>query len=83
MDINMPVMDGYESAKRIRASLHPDAKNIIICAMTANAFSEDVLKCLNVGMNGHIAKPIETKVLYKMLDEAFEKTVKCDENVKN
>lgn len=83
MDINMPVMDGYESAKRIRASLHPDAKNIIICAMTANAFSEDVSKCLNVGMNGHIAKPIETKVLYKMLDEAFEKTVKCDENVKN
>lgn len=71
MDINMPVMDGYEATKAIRASGRSDAKSILIYAMTANAFSEDITAALDAGMNGHIAKPIETKVLYKTLETAF------------
>ncbi len=71
LDINMPEMDGYQAARAIRTSLHPDAQNAIIYAMTANAFNEDVRKCLDAGMNGHISKPIEPKVLYKTLNEAF------------
>ena len=71
MDINMPIMDGYETTKRIRQLNRSDAKKIPIFAMTANAFSEDVTKALNAGMNGHIAKPIETRVLYKTLNSAF------------
>lgn len=73
MDINMPVMDGYEAARLIRASGKEDAKTIPIYAMTANAFSSDVTDALNAGMDGHIAKPIETDVLYKTLETAFEK----------
>lgn len=72
MDINMPVMDGYEATKAIRNSGKDDAQSIPIYAMTANAFSEDVTAALNAGMNGHIAKPIETKVLYKTLQNAFK-----------
>lgn len=72
MDIQMPVIDGYEAARRIRASLHPEAKSIHIFAMTANAFSEDVSAAFNAGMNGHIAKPIDTKILYSMLKETVE-----------
>ena len=71
MDINMPVMDGYEAARKIRASAKSDAKTIPIYAMTANAFTEDVTAALDAGMNGHIAKPIETDVLYRTLQQAF------------
>lgn len=71
MDINMPVMDGYEAARRIRNSEKISAKTIPIYAMTANAFLSDVSDALNAGMNGHIAKPIETEVLYKTLETAF------------
>ena len=71
MDINMPVMDGYEATKLIRDSGRSDSKTIPIYAMTANAFSEDVSSALNSGMNGHIAKPIELKVLYSTLETAF------------
>ena len=71
MDINMPVMDGYEAAGRIRASERDDARKIPIYAMTANAFTEDVTAALDAGMNGHIAKPIETDVLYRTLQQAF------------
>ena len=71
LDINMPVMDGYEAARAIRKYSRPDAKTIPIYAMTANAFAEDVTAALDAGMNGHIAKPIETKVLYRTLDTAF------------
>lgn len=63
MDVQMPVMDGYEATKAIRASSHPDAKKIPIAAMTANAFAEDVENALKSGMNAHIAKPIDMKVL--------------------
>ncbi len=58
MDIKMPVMDGYEAARRIRGSKRDYVKNISIIAMTADAFSDDIQKCIDVGMNGHIAKPI-------------------------
>ena len=59
MDIMMPVMNGYDAAKAIRNSGRPDANSIIIVAMTANAFYEDVQKSLDSGMNGHISKPID------------------------
>ncbi len=72
MDINMPVMDGYEAARAIRACGREDAKTVPIYAMTANAFSSDVTDALDAGMNGHIAKPIETDVLYKTLEKAFK-----------
>ena len=61
MDVMMPIMDGYEATRRIRESGKPKAKTIPIIAMTANAFSEDRTAALNVGMNEHIAKPLETK----------------------
>jgi len=57
MDIQMPVMDGYEATKRVRASTHPD-RNIPIVAMTADAFSEDVQRCMECGMNYHLSKPL-------------------------
>ena len=63
MDIQMPVMNGYEATRAIRESGHPQAKRIPILAMTANAFTEDIQKCLNAGMNDHLAKPIEPKRL--------------------
>ena len=72
MDIQMPQMDGYEAVQRIRAGRHPDAKTIPILAMTANAFNEDVARALAVGMNGHIAKPIDTHVLYEELAKVFK-----------
>ncbi len=58
MDVRMPVMNGYEATKGIRASGHPDAAAIPIIAMTADAFSEDIKRCLDCGMNAHTAKPI-------------------------
>ncbi len=58
MDIQMPVMNGYEAARAIRACKHPDAKKIPILAMTANAFDDDVKAALDSGMNAHLAKPI-------------------------
>ena len=70
MDIRMPVMDGYEAARRIRALDRPDAKTVPIIAMTADAFADDVQKCLDAGMNGHIAKPIDPEKLYASLQEA-------------
>ena len=59
MDIQMPEMDGYEAARRIRAMEHPWAGNIPIIAMTANVFREDVEKSLRAGMNSHVGKPLE------------------------
>ena len=69
MDIQMPVMNGYEATRAIRGSNHSDAKTIPIIAMTANAFAEDVTKAIAVGMNKHIAKPIDTQDLYQKLAE--------------
>ncbi len=63
MDVQMPVMDGYEATRQIRASSHPEARTIPIIAMTANAFEEDVQAALAAGMNAHIAKPIDMRKL--------------------
>jgi signal transduction histidine kinase len=67
MDIHMPVMDGYEATRQIRGLNRSDAKTVPIIAMTADAFADDIRKCLDAGMNGHIAKPIEPEVLYSTL----------------
>jgi len=67
MDIRMPIMDGYAATQEIRSLAREDAKTIPIIAMTADAFSDDVKKAQEAGMNGHIAKPIEPDVLYKTL----------------
>ncbi|MEG1576173.1 MAG: ATP-binding protein, partial [Clostridium sp.] len=67
MDVQMPVMNGYEATRAIRACSHPQAKTIPIIAMTANAFAEDVQKSIQAGMNAHLAKPIEPQQLYETL----------------
>ena len=67
IDIQMPVMDGYEATRAIRLSSHEDAERIPILAMTANAFREDEAAALEAGMNGHIAKPIEVEALYRKI----------------
>ena len=71
MDIRMPVMDGYETTRTIRSMKRPDAGTIPIIAMTADAFLDDVQKCLDAGMNGHVSKPIEPEVLYAALRGAI------------
>ena len=65
MDIQMPVMNGLEATRAIRALPDPKSANIPIIAMTADAFSENVTECLNAGMNGHIAKPIDIKLVLR------------------
>lgn len=67
MDVRMPVMNGYESSEAIRALDHPDARNIPIIAMTADAFSEDIRRCLDSGMNAHTAKPVDLDELISLL----------------
>ena len=67
MDIMMPVMNGYEATKMIRSLDREDAKVIPIIAMTANAFTEDRLRAKEAGMNEHIAKPFDTKLLVKII----------------
>jgi len=70
MDIQMPVMNGYQAVELIRSSNRSDAKSIPILAMTADAFSDDISKCLAAGMNGHVSKPINPDVLKKTI-QAF------------
>ena len=67
MDVQMPVMNGYEATKAIRRSSHKLAKTIPIIAMTANAFSEDIQHSLAAGMNAHVSKPVEMRVLEKTI----------------
>ena len=67
MDVMMPVRDGHEATRAIRAMDRPDAKTIPIFAMTANAFTEDRRKALESGMNEHLAKPIDPDTLYRLL----------------
>ena len=69
MDIQMPVMDGYRATKEIRALLRPDSEQIPIFAMTANAFTEDVEESKRAGMNAHIGKPLDVKVLYETMKQ--------------
>ena len=69
MDIRMPEMDGLEATQAIRALDRPDAKTILIIALTANAFDEDVQRSLQVGMNAHLSKPVEPDHLFITLGE--------------
>ncbi len=68
MDVQMPIMNGYQSTKAIRTSSHPQASTIPILAMTADAFAEDVEKALAAGMNSHLSKPIEPDLMYATLN---------------
>ena len=72
MDIMMPVMDGYEAAKMIRSLDREDAKTIPIIAMTANAFTEDRLRAKEAGMNEHISKPVDVRLLVKVICKLVE-----------
>ena len=67
MDVQMPVMNGYDATRAIRRSTHELAKTIPIIAMTANAFSEDIQYSLAAGMNAHISKPVDMKTLEKTI----------------
>jgi len=76
MDVQMPEMDGYEATRRIRAIGDPKAGTIPIVAMTANVFKEDIDKCLEVGMNGHLGKPLDMDALFKKLFECLSYPVR-------
>lgn len=78
MDVQMPVMNGYEATKAIRKSAHARAKTIPIIAMTANAFSEDVQEALASGMNEHLAKPVDMTVLKETLSKVYAKSHKSE-----
>ncbi|MGN0483796.1 MAG: transporter substrate-binding domain-containing protein [Lachnospiraceae bacterium] len=73
MDIRMPVMNGLDAAKEIRALERKDAKNVPIIALSANAFDEDTVKSREVGMNAHLSKPIQPKLLFETLEEWIQK----------
>ena len=67
MDIMMPVLNGYEAARRIRSLDREDAKKIPIIAMTANAFTEDRIRAKEAGMDEHVAKPVDVELLIKVI----------------
>ena len=69
MDMQMPVMDGCQAARAIRALPRPDAGRVPIVAVTANAFAEDVAATTQAGMNGHISKPIDFAALCRLLEK--------------
>ncbi|MDR1747487.1 MAG: response regulator [Spirochaetaceae bacterium] len=75
MDVQMPEIDGYEATRRLRALSRFDAGTVPVYAMTAHAFSDDVSASLSAGMNGHIAKPIDMKQLFRILREIQENNV--------
>ena len=74
MDVQMPVMNGIEATKAIRRLDNSWAASIPIIAMTADAFSENVAECLAAGMNGHIAKPIDMKLVMKEIKQIKEES---------
>lgn len=76
MDMQMPRWDGLEAARNIRALDHPDAKSIPIIAVTANAYFEDEQKCLEAGMNDHIAKPLDIQEFYTKVKKYLAKKIK-------
>lgn len=73
MDVQMPVMNGYEATRNIRALDREDAGEIPIIAMTANAFAEDEKAALDAGMNVHVAKPIDMELLKRVIREHVKK----------
>lgn len=73
LDIQMPVMNGYEAARAIRASKHPLAKSIPIIAMTANAFAEDIKNALDAGMDAHVAKPVDIERIEAVFKDILAK----------
>ena len=73
MDMRMPVMDGLEATRLIRACGRDDAQSIPIIALTANAFGEDIMLCVDAGMQGHLAKPIDPALLYQTLYDAIKR----------
>ena len=73
MDIQMPIMNGLDATRAIRKLEDKDIANIPIIAMTADAFSENVAECMNAGMNGHIAKPIDIKLVVKEIRRIKER----------
>ena len=72
MDMQMPEMDGCEAAKHIRSLHRPDAKSVPIIAVTANAFAEDIAATTAAGMNAHVSKPIDFKLLCKTLEDLLQ-----------
>jgi len=72
MDVQMPVMNGHEAARAIRALERPDAARIPIIAMTANAFAEDEKAALSAGMNAHVAKPLDMEILKKVVNDCVK-----------
>lgn len=86
MDVQMPIMNGYEATKKIRLSDHPRAKTIPIVAMTANAFAEDVKNALDAGMDGHLAKPIDMvkvkELIGKLLKDKKDTDIETQEGDK-
>ena len=67
MDVHMPIMGGYEATRKIRASEHTRAEHIPIVAMTANAFKEDIERCIESGMNDHLSKPIDRDLILEKM----------------
>ena len=72
MDMRMPVMDGLEATRRIRALDRPDAKTVPIIALTANAFDEDVQRSMQAGLNAHLSKPVEPEALFETLESLIK-----------
>ena len=73
MDVQMPEMDGFEATRRIRSLDTPNAKTVTIVAMTANVYREDVEKCLEAGMNGHVGKPLDIDEVVRVLKHYLSK----------
>ena len=78
LDIMMPGMNGYEATKCIRLSNRPDGKTVPIIAMSANAFSDDIVQSKNAGMNDHLAKPLSTEKLISTIHTYLGKGTKND-----
>ena len=78
MDIHMPLMDGYETTRAIRNLKRDDAQKIPIIAMTADAYSTDIQRCLENGMNAHVSKPVDPDRLYRVIVTEVKKAEQPD-----
>ena len=79
MDIMMPVMDGLDAARVIRAMEREDCRTVPIVAMSANAFDDDLKKSVECGMNGHLSKPVEVDKLYQTLNRVIREQKEAGE----